>query len=138
MGRCGERRPIDRLVLGLLPLHEQPAALQRWRGQVPAGLCDRLLPRYLGQWGDSTEQYVVGWSEPTGGYNYQLARVDAAGTFLEGPVNVTSQVQWGRRDDPFRAHYNGDVVWAWFDAPGSTTLRFARLVSGSTYSCVSF
>jgi len=80
--------------------------------------------------GDGAEQYVVGWAEPGSPYVYRLARVDAAGAFVEGPVDVSSVVAWGRRDDPMRRHCNGDVVWAWFDAPGSTTLRFARLASG--------
>ena len=88
--------------------------------------------------GDTTEQYVAGWLEPGGGSAYKLARVDAAGAFLEGPVDVTTLVQWGRRDDPFRMQYNGDIVWAWFDSPGSTTLRFARLISGGTYACAAF
>lgn len=102
-------------------VNEADSSIARWR---PAG--------------DTTEQYVVGWSEPGGGTTYKLARVDAAGAFLEGPVDVTALVQWGRRDDPFRQQYNGDIVWAWFDSPGSTTLNFARLVSGSTYNCAAF
>jgi hypothetical protein len=88
--------------------------------------------------GDTTEQYVVGWSEPGAAYVYRLARVDAKGTFLEGPVDATAKVQWGRRDDPFRAHTNGDVVWAWFGAAADTTLHFARLRSGATAQCASF
>lgn len=85
--------------------------------------------------GDATEQYVVGWtSAPTGG-TYYLARVNATGTILESPVDVTSLAKWGRRDDPFRTHLNGDVVWAWFDSAGSSTLRFARLLSGGTATC---
>jgi hypothetical protein len=64
--------------------------------------------------------------------------VDAAGNFHEGPVDVTASVRWGRRDDPFRQHTNGDVVWAWFDEPGSTTLHLARLDSGGSATCASF
>jgi hypothetical protein len=88
--------------------------------------------------GDTTEQYVVGWSEPGSTYVYRLARVDAKGSFLEGPVDATAKAQWGRRDDPFRAHTNGDVVWAWFNAAADTTLHFARLRSGGTAQCASF
>jgi hypothetical protein len=88
--------------------------------------------------GSSDEQYVVGWAEPVGSYVYRLARIDATGAFLEGPVDVTAMVAWGRRDDPFRVHENGDVIWAWFDAPGSTTMRVARIVSGTAPSCASF
>jgi hypothetical protein len=90
---------------------------------------------------DTAEQYVVGWSEPASSasaYKYRLARVDAAGSFLEGPVEVTSVAKWGRRDDPFRQHYNQDIIWSWFDASASTTLRFARLRSGGTYTCAAF
>ncbi len=87
---------------------------------------------------DNTEQYVVGWSEPGANTGYQLARVDASGSILEGPVNVTGLAHWGRRDDPFRQHVNKDVVWAWFDSAGSTTLNFARLSSGASATCASF
>jgi hypothetical protein len=85
--------------------------------------------------GDTAEQYVVGWKASN---VYWLARVDAAGTFLEGPLDISSVAQWGRRDDPMRQHYNKDIVWAWFDSPGSTTLRFARLTSGASHQCESF
>jgi hypothetical protein len=81
--------------------------------------------------GDATEQYVVGWSAGT---TYSLARVSSTGTFLEGPTTITT-AKWGERDDPFRDHANGDIVWAWFDSAGSTTLKLARLRSGGTASC---
>ncbi len=76
---------------------------------------------------DATEQYVVGWSDANG---HQLARVSATGGFLEGPLAVTAK--WGERDDPFRVHVNGDIVWSWFDAAGDTSFHFARLRSGGT------
>jgi hypothetical protein len=88
--------------------------------------------------GDASEQYVVGWSEPGNTYVFRLARVNAAGSLLEGPVDVSAKASWGRRDDPFRAHFNGDVVWAWFDAAADTTMHFARLRSGGTYQCAGF
>ncbi len=88
--------------------------------------------------GDAAEQYIVGWSEPGSTYKYKLARVDGAGGFLEGPVDASAKVKWGRRDDPFRTHANGDVVWAWFDAASSTTMRFARVRAGGEYTCASF
>ena len=81
--------------------------------------------------GDSAEQYVVGWSS---GMTYKLARVSGSGAFLEGPIDL-STAKWGQRDDPFRTHLNGDIVWAWFDAAGSTQLKFARLRSGGTATC---
>ncbi|MCH9681346.1 MAG: hypothetical protein K0V04_07930 [Deltaproteobacteria bacterium] len=84
--------------------------------------------------GDATEQYVVGWHEPQGDA-WQLGRIDALGTFLEGPLDVGGAAHWGRRDDPFRQHYDGDVVWAWFDDPGSTTLHVARLRAGGSAEC---
>ncbi len=83
--------------------------------------------------GDATEQYVVGWSTASG---HQLARVSATGAFLEGPLATTAA--WGDRDDPFRDHVNGDVVWAWFDAAGATSFHFARLKSSGTATCASF
>ncbi len=85
--------------------------------------------------GDATEQYVVGWTATSGGGTYYLSRVNAAGAFLEGPVTINN-AKWGRRDDPFRVHLNGDVVWAWFDMSGSTTLKFARLKSGGSAMCM--
>jgi hypothetical protein len=87
---------------------------------------------------DATEQYVVGWAEPAAAYTYRLARVDASGALLEGPVDVSASAQWGRRDDPFRQHYDGDIVWAWFDAAGSTTLHVGRIDSGNSFSCQTF
>jgi hypothetical protein len=86
--------------------------------------------------GDATEQYVVGWTSASTGGTYYLSRVSATGAFLEGPTAITT-AKWGRRDDPFRTHTNGDIVWAWFDNAGSTTLRFARLDSGGTATCAS-
>lgn len=85
--------------------------------------------------GDATEQYVVGWTATSLGGTYYLSRVNAAGAFLEGPITIAN-AKWGRRDDPFRVHRNGDVVWAWFDMSGSTTLKFARLKSNGTAMCM--
>jgi hypothetical protein len=83
---------------------------------------------------EAVEQYLVGWVEDNG-EAYKLAIVDPAGALLEGPLDVTDTVRWGRRDDPFRRHYDSDVVWAWFDEPGSTTLNFARVDSGVASAC---
>jgi hypothetical protein len=87
---------------------------------------------------DTAEQYIVGWAEPGSSYRYKLARVDATGSFLEGPTDVSASVAWGRRDDPMRRHHNGDVVWAWFDSAGSTTLNLARIDAGQNHTCASF
>lgn len=86
--------------------------------------------------GESAEQYVVGWREAPA--SYKLAVVDAAGAFVAQPIEVGARAKWGERDDPFREHYDGDVVWAWFDAAGSTTLHFARLRSGKSHECAAF
>jgi hypothetical protein len=86
--------------------------------------------------GDAVEQYVMGWSE--GGASHQVARVDADGNVLEGPMPLAGAARWGRRDDPFRQHVNKDIVWAWFDEGGSTTLRIARLSSGASATCATF
>lgn len=102
-------------------LNEADAALARWQ---PAG--------------DTAEQYVVGWMEPSSPAAYKLGRIDGAGKFLEAAVDVASKARWGQRDDPFRAHTNGDVVWSWFDSAGSTTLHVARLRSGGNAQCAAF
>lgn len=102
-------------------VNEADSGIERW---APAG--------------DATEQYVVGWAETSSPYVYKLGRVDGSGRLVEGPIDVSAKARWGRRDDPFRAHGNGDIVWAWFDAASSTTLRFARLRSGGTASCATF
>jgi len=102
-------------------IHEADSAIARWQ---PSG--------------DAAEQYVVGWSEPGTASVYKLARLSGAGAVLEEPVDVTAKAKWGQRDDPFRQHYNQDVVWAWFDAANSTTLRFARLRSGGSAQCAAF
>jgi hypothetical protein len=107
-------------------INEADSAMARWQPE-----------------GDATEQYVVGWAEPGASATapaaaYRLARVGATGSFLEAPVDVAARARWGQRDDPFRVHVNRDVVWAWFDSAGATTLRFARLRSGGTATCAAF
>jgi hypothetical protein len=81
--------------------------------------------------GDTTEQYLVGWAEPGTAAKYLLARVDGAGKFVENPVDLAGKARWGERDDPFRTQKNKDVLWAWFDKAGSTTLNLARVRSGA-------
>lgn len=102
-------------------LNEADSAIARWQPE-----------------GDASEQYVVGWMEPTNPAAYKLARVDGAGAFIEPPTNVAAKARWGQRDDPFRVHGNRDIVWAWFDAAGATTLHVARLRSGGSATCASF
>jgi hypothetical protein len=103
-------------------LNEADSAMARWQPE-----------------GEAAEQYVVGWMEPASpAAVYKLGRIDAAGAVLEAPVNVAAKARWGQRDDPFRVHMNRDVVWAWFDAAGATTLHVARLRSGGSAACASF
>lgn len=80
------------------------------------------------------EQYLVGWTENDGDA-YKLTLIDGSGAFVESVIDVTADVQWGRRDDPFRQAADGDVIWAWFDSAGSTTLNIARVESGVSYQC---
>lgn len=81
--------------------------------------------------GDDSEQYVLGWAEPTGpAPTHKLAVVDAAGAMKGQAFDVGSVARWGERDDPFRVAANHDIVWAWFDAAGDTTLNVARIRSG--------
>ncbi|HUQ02039.1 MAG TPA: hypothetical protein VM261_06050 [Kofleriaceae bacterium] len=99
------------------PVNEQNSSIARWQPM-----------------GDDTEQYVVGWNE-RGTAVHKLAIVSPAGTFLASPVDVGATAKWGERDDPFRVAPNGDIVWAWFDAAGATSLKFARISSGRTATC---
>lgn len=102
------------------PVNEQNTSIARWQPM-----------------GDDAEQYVVGWNE-RGSAVHKLAIVSPAGAFLASPVDLTGMAAWGERDDPFRAHGNADIVWAWFEAAGATSFRFARLRSGRTATCASF
>jgi len=106
-----------------------------WLTTTPANEADSAIARWQPE-GDATEQYLVGWMEPTA--MYKLARVGAAGNFLEGPTDVGARAKWGQRDDPFRVHTNRDVVWGWFDAANATTVHVARVRSGGTAQCASF
>jgi hypothetical protein len=87
--------------------------------------------------GSSDEQYLVGWAESAS--KRQLAIVDAAGVIVDGPTAFDdTTLHWGHRDDPMRRHFDGDVVWSWFDAAGSSDLHFARIESGQTPVCASY
>jgi hypothetical protein len=103
-----------------------------WLTTTPGNESDSSIALY--QPTDAAEQYLVGWVEGDG-TAYKLALVDGAGAFVEAPIDVTATVHWGRRDDPFRRAYDGDVVWAWFDSAGSTTLNIGRVDSGITGTC---
>ena len=103
-----------------------------WLTTTPVNEADSSIARWRPS-DDPTEQYLVGWLEPPA--TYYLARVDANGAWLEAPTDVSALVAWGHRDDPFRVDPGGDVVWAWFDSAGSTTLRFARVSAGTDVAC---
>jgi hypothetical protein len=109
-----------------------PAAVV-WLTTTPVDEADASIARYEPTGG--AEQYLVGWVETGNANVFKLALVDPNGTFLEAPFDATAQVKWGRRDDPFRQHVGGDVVWAWFDSAGSKTLHFARVDSGAAAAC---
>jgi hypothetical protein len=98
---------------------------------------DSALARWQPE-GDATEQYLVGWMEPGTTAAYKIGRIGATGTVIETPTNVAARARWGQRDDPFRVHTNRDVVWAWFDTAGATTLHVARVRSGGTATCAAF
>ncbi|MCA9548163.1 MAG: hypothetical protein KC613_27355, partial [Myxococcales bacterium] len=93
-----------------------------WLTTTPEDEADVSVAR----WGAA--EFVVGWT--VGGQGHRLARVDDAGRILEGPVDVSATARWGKRDDPFRQHVNGDVIWAWFDRGGDTALHIGRVRSG--------
>jgi hypothetical protein len=103
-----------------------------WLTTTAVNEMDSSIARY--QPTGAAEQYLVGWTEEDGEL-YRLGIVDPAGAFVEAAVDVTATVKWGRRDDPFRQHFDGDVVWAYFDQQGSTMLNIARVESGVTYAC---
>ena len=66
--------------------------------------------------------YLAGWTE---GGTSRLAVLDAAGAFVEGPVDVAAQ--FGARND-FVAWPSGDVGWAyaWGDTSQLQVVRVSR------------
>jgi hypothetical protein len=104
-----------------------------WLTTTPLDEADASIARYEPP--GAAEQYLVGWVETGNANVFKLALLDPNGAFLEAPFDATAQVKWGRRDDPFRQHVGGDVVWAWFESAGSKTLRFARVDSGAIAAC---
>jgi hypothetical protein len=104
-----------------------------WLTKTPGNEADASIARFEPT--GAPEQYLVGWVETGNANVFKLALLDPNGAFLEAPFDVTAQAKWGRRDDPFRQHVGGDVVWAWFDSAGSKTLRFARVDSGAAATC---
>jgi hypothetical protein len=89
--------------------NEADASVARWK---PAGA--------------SKESFVVGWMEQ-GNNKYYLQEVDGSGKAVSAAEDITGKARWGLRDDPFRQAANGDIIWAWFDSAGSSTLHFARI-----------
>ena len=71
------------------------------------------------------ELYLVGWRSSTDGA-FHIGRINAAGTFLEGPQQMTaSGPGWNQRDDSLTAAPVNSVVWIEGSAQ-STTLRLYR------------
>lgn len=104
-----------------------------WLTKTAGNEADAAIARF--EPSGAPEQYLVGWAEAAKPQLYKLALLDQNGAFLANPIDVTALVQWGRRDDPFREHYDGDVIWSWFDQAGSRTLHVARVDSGASYAC---
>ena len=85
--------------------------------------------------GVSSDQLILGWQAEG---IWQLVRMASDGEIEEGPVDISAIARWGRRDDPFRNHTDGDVVWSAFESAGSKTLKLARIDSGQAPTCLSF
>ena len=113
----------------LRPHREQQDARRRRLAHDDDRQRSEQLDRALGpdgRHGRAIRRWLVEWHDVHAG-----ARLGHAARLLENPTTITT-AKWGQRDDPFRTHLNGDIVWAWFDAAGSTTLKFARVHSGGT------
>lgn len=119
--------------LGFVALTNQKPGAVVWLTSTPGNEADASISRFEPT--AAPEQYLIGWVEVGQNRVFKLALLDPAGAFVESAIDVTAQARWGRRDDPFREHVGGDVVWAWFDSPGSTTLHFARVDSGASAVC---
>ena len=100
----------------------QPAA-PVWLTSTPEDESNASIAQF-----GKADQYVVGWHE---GAAYYVELVAGDGSVLQPPGAIAAK--WGERDDPFRTDRDGNIVWAWFDAAGDSTLHFALL--GSVQSC---
>jgi hypothetical protein len=126
------------IALASVTAMRMPAGEVVWLTDTPnSNEADSAMARWQPA-GDDAEQYIVGWLDPEPAAAYKLSRVAPDGKILEGPIDVTAKARWGQRDDPFRAHVNGDIVWAWFEAAGATTLKVARLRSDGMAQCAAF
>jgi hypothetical protein len=106
-----------------------------WLTSTPGNEQNASISRFQ-PYPNVAEQFLVGWAEVTGSSRaYKLAIVSSSGAFWEQPIDVTATLQWGERDDPFRTHTNGDVVWAWFESAGATSFKFARICAGDSGKC---
>jgi hypothetical protein len=107
-----------------------------WLTTTPGDEADASIARWETP-ESSLEQYLVGWLDTDTSQHF-LRVVDANGANVDGDYDITAIAQWGSRDDPFRQHFNGDIVWAWFDAAGDSVLHFARVDSRGSYACQTF
>jgi hypothetical protein len=90
---------------------------------------DPTIARWAPAGGDPS--FLVGWTDPDAG-TYFLMTIDEEGSTIDEPIEMGAKARWGRRDDPMRVTANGDIVWAWFESAGESTLYFARLRSGNS------
>jgi len=78
------------------------------------------------------ELYLVGW-KTSNDDAYHVGRVDAAGTFLEGPQQLSaSGPGWNTRNDSFSTAPDGSVVWLEGNAQ-STTLMLYRYSESTVF-----
>ena len=79
------------------------------------------------------ERYLVGWMMDND-RTFLIGLIDGAGTFLEGPEEMSeSGPGWGSRDDSFKTAPGGSVVWLEGDAY-TTNLRLYRYDDPTVFS----
>jgi len=82
---------------------------------------------------NTPERYLVGWRTQNDGV-FHLGVIDNAGTFLEGPEDMSATGPgWGNRDDSFRGAADESVAWLEGSA-GSTTLRLYSYVDTAVFA----
>lgn len=78
------------------------------------------------------ERYLVGWKTESDSA-FHLGVIDDAGTFLEGPEQLSpAGPGWGNRDDSFRPTEDGEVAWVEGTA-GSSILTLYRYLDSTIF-----